>query len=65
MTTGSFYGLRLNGHARANYSKIGNFVKKMTSFALFIQNRFLKTSLYRALISQDFARAALSGNLDP
>jgi len=37
MNTGSFYcRLPLNGHANANYCKIGDFVKKMTSFALLI-----------------------------
>ena len=49
----------------APIGKIGNLVKKMTLFGLFIPNRFCKTSLYRALIAQDFARAARSGNLDP
>lgn len=37
MITGSFYGLPANGHINANYSKIGNFVKKMTELACLIR----------------------------
>ena len=64
MITGSFYGLPLNGHVRANWQDC-QLVKKMTSYGLFFPNRFWKTSPFRALIAQDFARAVLPGNPDP